>query len=151
MHSNTDLQLIAANGASVALSVDDYQFASGDNWYDSNWLMIAGAVTNSEGTWSFRDPCLLTTEATSLAHWLVRSANRTLEVEPIDFIEPNLAFDRLSFDDEALVLRIEFDLEARPSFADSDTPYVVDLLVHARTCASAGERWLDALGRFPPR
>ena len=151
MHSNTDLHLIAANGASVALSVVDYQFASGDNWYDSNWLMIAGAVTTSKGTCSFRDPCLLTTEATSLGHWLVRSANRTLEVERIDFIEPNIAFDRLGADDETVLLRIEFDLEALPPFADGDCPYVVDLLVPARTCASMVEAWLDALRRFPPR
>ena len=49
MQDNTDLHLLAVNGTAVALSVVDYQFAAGDNWYDSNWLMIAGDVTGGEG------------------------------------------------------------------------------------------------------
>lgn len=151
MRDNTDLQLIAGNGASVALRVVDYQFGAGDDWYDSNWLVIAGDVSCSDGTWSFRDPCLLTTEATSLGHWLVRSADSSLDVERLDFIEPNLAFERLSNADDLVVLRIEFDLEARPPFADADGPYFVDLPVPARTCASAGESWLEAVRRFPSR
>jgi len=70
MHNLRDLHLIAEHSASVAPRVVDYQFGAGDNWFDSNWLVIAGEVSCSDGTWSFRDSCLPTTEATPLGHWL---------------------------------------------------------------------------------
>lgn len=151
MRDNAGLYLTAENGASVALRVVSYQFAEGDNWYDSNWLIVAGEASCSDGAWTFRDPCLLTIEAVSLGRWLVRSADASLDVEPIDFLEPHLGFDRLGIADDLLVLRIAFDLEARPPFAGGDGPYLVDLPLPVRACASAGESWLEALRRFPSR
>ena len=122
-----------------------------DNWYDSNWLVVAGTAQSKNGTWSFRDPCLLTTEATSLGHWIIRAANPSAQMERLEFLEPNLAFERLMIDEGKVVLRVEFDVEARPRFAGYGDLYVVDLPVSASSCISAGKSWLASLEKFPPR
>ncbi|WP_371794058.1 hypothetical protein [Streptomyces sp. NBC_01718] len=63
--------LLSDQANSVEFRPLRYQFAQvGDNSYDDNWLVIAGAVTTAEGSWSFADPCLLTDEARVVTTWL---------------------------------------------------------------------------------
>ncbi|MEU7963987.1 hypothetical protein AB0D09_11045 [Streptomyces sp. NPDC049097] len=60
--------------------------------HDDNWLVITGAVTTPEGSWSFTDPCLLTDEAREVAAWLRGVAAGTVSVsEPAaedDWLSP---------------------------------------------------------------
>src|SRR5688572_23323448 len=95
--------LLSDRASSVALRPVGYQFpvARGDP-YDDHWLVISGAVTTPEATWSFTDPCLLTDEAREVAAWLRAVAAGTVAVTGPDpgggfspdtcFVEPVLAF-----------------------------------------------------------
>jgi len=71
--------------SSVDLRPVRYQFASvrGDS-YDDNWLVIDGTVTTPEGSWSFADPCLLTSEARQVSEWLRAVAAGTVPVTEPD-------------------------------------------------------------------
>ena len=71
-------------------------------WYDLNWLTVAGEVSTPDGSWTFLDPCLLTTDAGRLARWLEEVAAGDVapndpdaegDVDPdLGFVEPNIAF-----------------------------------------------------------
>jgi hypothetical protein len=90
------------NDVLVSLSPAGYEFPDrrmGD-WHDLNWLRIAGKVETPDGSWSFNDPCMLTTEAAQLGAWLREAAdgkvqptraNAAGEIYPsCDFTEPNM-------------------------------------------------------------
>lgn len=100
------MRLDGAEDRSLELTVAGYQFpdigtpgsATGQDGfhYDANWLVIAGHVNDGQHSWTFRDPCLLTTEALELARWLDAAADVSTDLEAADFIEPNLDFRRVS-------------------------------------------------------
>ncbi len=79
------MKLVSADGSSLELAVDGYQFpptdhsALGKDW-DSNWLYVRGSVSLPDGrTHQFRDPCLTTWEARRLLAWLT-AVNRPAEL-----------------------------------------------------------------------
>lgn len=47
-----------------------YQFESGDDIYDLNWLEIQIAADNGKYQWTTTDPALMTTEVSGLIEWL---------------------------------------------------------------------------------
>jgi sugar lactone lactonase YvrE len=108
------MQLRGIDAQSVELHIAGYQFPDlAAVEYDSNWLTIEGQVRHPRGRWSFRDPCLLTSEVSRLATWLDALAQGKPESDEIGFIEPNLSF-RVVRSAAFAVLRVYFELEARP-------------------------------------
>ncbi len=75
--------------SSLELRVTGYQFPDryavgerprGDS-SDANWLVVSGEVrTATGGSWSFRDPSLLTAEVTDLVSWLRQVADGAVSV-----------------------------------------------------------------------
>ena len=77
------MRLISSDGAAVELKPISYEFPTttsdrgGSFDHDANWLIIEGDVQTGDGRkWSFRDPCLLTTDAQQLAEWLEAAASK---------------------------------------------------------------------------
>jgi hypothetical protein len=60
-----------------------------DPKYDSNWLVVAGKVTHSRGSWQFTCACLLTYEAARLASWMDAVADANPRSNTCGFTEPN--------------------------------------------------------------
>ncbi len=145
------VRLTSTNGSFVALTIVHYQFESGLDWYDSNWLVLSGEASDLAGRWSFRDPCLLTTEAQTLGGWLRRAADASLSVDRIDFLEPNLSFERVTTNSKTSTIRVGFDLESRPAGAAEDEVYCVDLCISTEACVEASDDWLRELEHFPER
>ena len=120
------------NEISISLSPIGYQFPDmkvGD-WHDLNWLRIAGKVEAPDGSWSFNDPCMLTTEAARLGEWLREAAdgkvqptapNATGEIYPsCDFTEPNVAFGVEVREAGDVILRVHFSLESAPPWSGDE-------------------------------
>jgi hypothetical protein len=133
------------------LRVAGYQFpdnATAD--YDSNWLVIEGAVRHPRGEWQFRDPSLLTYEVARLADWLETVAAGT-EPEPwCRFIEPNLRFELVG-EGAARVLRISFAIEALPPWAKVGDDVSVEFPVGESEIASAVRSLRQQLRASPQR
>ena len=106
--------VLAGNGSSLRLRITGYQFPDMTDQWDSNWLMIEGAVDLAGRGWRFEDPCLTTIEAYRLADWLDACANGTPKYPYCGFIEPNLQFELI----DPKTLRIAFALEAAPPWSE---------------------------------
>jgi hypothetical protein len=123
------MQFRGTNGQSVELHIAGYQFPDLPTVdYDSNWLRIEGQVSHPQGQWSFQDPCLLTHEVSHLADWLDALADDRTNNDEIGFIEPNLSF-RIVRSPGSAVLRIYFELEARPNWVTTPSAGLGDLWV----------------------
>lgn len=106
--------ILASDESSLRLRLVDYQFPDNvDDEWDSNWLIVDGAVSLTGREWRFRDPCLTTVEAERLADWLDACAQGTAEVPYCDFTEPLLQFHLV----DPQTLRVSFALEAAPPWA----------------------------------
>jgi hypothetical protein len=105
---------LTGNDSSFRMEVVRYQFPENaqDEW-DSNWLIIAGAVRLDGREWQFRDPCLTTFEALQLADWLDACADHRAEKPYCGFTEPNLQFDLV----DPETMRVSFALESAPPWA----------------------------------
>jgi hypothetical protein len=117
-----EMRLASKDGQMFEMRIVGYQFPHLETVeYDSNWLIIAGDVIHPNGSWRFSDPCLLTYEGKRLASWMESIA----EGEPVEsicgFIEPNLQF-RAVLGVDLRVLRVYFELEARPKWAPKRAP-----------------------------
>ena len=149
------MKLAGRDGQSLELRILGYQFPHLETEeYDSNWLVVAGKVTHSRGSWQFTNPCLLTYEAERLASWMDRIADANLPCDTCGFIEPNLEFRALLSIDRP-VLRVYFDLEARPSWASSVCAGTEDLWVEfpieELDLKSATRQWRTELTTYPQR
>ena len=51
------------------LDIVGYQFPDAHDYWDSNWLTVAGIAKHPKGSWQFTDPCLTTFELDQLALW----------------------------------------------------------------------------------
>ncbi|WFU82316.1 hypothetical protein QA645_06110 [Bradyrhizobium sp. CIAT3101] len=113
------MKLVGRDGQFLELRILGYEFPHLKTAeYDSNWLIVAGEVGHSRGTWQFTHPCLLTYEAARLASWMDSVADINPCSDTCGFTEPNLEF-RALLSLEHPVLRVYFELEARPSWASS--------------------------------
>jgi hypothetical protein len=160
--------LLSDHATSVELGPLRYEFpvVRGDV-HDDNWLVITGAVTTPEGSWSFTDPCLLTGEAREVAAWLRGVAAGTVAVsEPAAedewlspdtwFIEPVLAFSLADRREDGVVIRVHLSLEAAPPWQQGDNrtdiyQYFVKVRVDTAALLDAADRWDLALASFPNR
>ncbi|MFT4076566.1 MAG: hypothetical protein QM647_13665 [Asticcacaulis sp.] len=142
---------LLANGESwLGLKIVGYQFPNEiRDAYDSNWLMVLGHAGIDGRSWSFTDPCLLTTEVEALADWLVAVASGAASSQDCGFIEPNLYFKRSSPN----TIHVSFSLESRPPWAekgDFETEYGFEVPVGPSFLTMA-ERLRHQLEVFPKR
>ena len=154
---------------SVELRPLRYQFAAAQgNRYDDNWLVIGGAVTTPEGSWSFADPSLLTHEARQVAAWLRGVAAGTVTVTRPDaeglahlnaavgVHEPVLAFSLAGRSEAGAVIRVHLSLEAAPPWKQGDDraaiyQYFAEVRVDTAALLHAADQWDLALASFPTR
>jgi hypothetical protein len=81
-------------GHHLELSPIAYQFTSGDNEYDLNWLEIRMAADNGKVRWTTTDPALLNWEVTRLIAWLRKLADKDGTIKPFwKATEPCLEFE----------------------------------------------------------
>lgn len=121
--------------------------------HDANWLVIAVTASDGDRNWSFRHPCLLTTELQSLAAWFDAIADGNVDTDEIHFIEPNLAFRKVSDQRTGITIRVSFELEARPPWRREDDwgSVWLEFPVTSQTLTAAADDVRDDLKRFPER
>jgi len=123
------MKLIGKNGSSIELSVVGYQFPELENEeYDSNWLNVHISVTHPKGSWASSDPSLLTYELRELGLWLEAISEKPNEPSELSFVEPNLSLRYLT-SEPGRVLRVYFELESRPNWAETDGAGMEDLWI----------------------
>lgn len=159
------MEVRATNGESVSLTVISYQFPNETSEYwDSNWLIIAGTIRAGNRRWIFRDACLTASEAPGISAWLRSVAADEIEPSTLDpelgwspsltFLEPNLAFSVAPAD--RLVVRVHFSLEsAPPEFTFEQRvdiwQFLVDLPITSAALISAADEWDNELRAFQVR
>jgi hypothetical protein len=119
---------LVGNGTVVSLAPVGYEFPSGVERWDANWVIVNGSVTIPQGSWSFRDACLTTFEAKEVSTWLRAVAQGAVELASPDdeglltpsltFTEPNLAFSLAKRTDDAVELRVHLSHESAPPWLD---------------------------------
>ncbi len=146
------MKLASKDGRSIVeLQILGYQFPYLETKeYDSNWLIVAGNVMHQSGSWQFTDPCLLTYEAEQLASWMDLVADTELPSGSCDFTEPTLEFRTLLNIDRP-VLRVYFDLKARPSWATKVEEIFVEFAIEDIDRRSIGQQWRTELSAYPQR
>ena len=82
------------------------------------WLVVIGEIHDGTREWRFEDPCLTPKDVRRLAEWLRRVADGKTNRTEIDFLEPNLAFEAVGHSGSSVVIRVAFELEARPPWND---------------------------------
>jgi hypothetical protein len=149
------MKLASKDGHLFEMRILQYQFPHMETEdYDSNWLIIEGEVIHPKGSWHFRDPCLLTYEAERLASWMDAVAGGKPLPAICDFMEPTLEF-RAIFSAQRPVLRVYFELEARPEWASNERPGKEDIWVEfpfeELNLRSIAREWRGELSAYPQR
>ncbi len=136
--------------SSFDMKVMGYQFPDlANEQYDSDWLNIKIDVSIPMGSWTSTDPSLLTWEVADLAKWLESIAEgRSVDAEE-SFMEPNLRFELIEAGQKKL--RIYFELESKPSWAQEDDTLWADFEVDADDLRKAATSLREDLMRFPTR
>ncbi|SMX88720.1 hypothetical protein [Brevibacterium antiquum] len=130
------------------------QPADAASW-DSNWLVIEGAVQASDGKrWSFQDPSLTTWEVGRLSDWLQQIAEvATTATAPVEeasaaespdvderapkwltFTEPNLSFAVGKQSESQVELLIGLSHEAAAPSIDPESPKRTQVAIVTRAC-----------------
>ena len=165
------MRLISDDGASIDLSIVDYQFPSApagrqpgdiEDW-DANWLMIRGAVHTADGLeWDFTEPCLTTREAAEL-HLFLRQiaapdvsgvADRRHQELTLEFTEPELAFTSadVESDPRTVEVRLSYGAAPRLSLRQPDVDgTTVSVRMSSRAWRSAAHAWATELMAYPQR
>lgn len=160
---NARFMRLGANGGDVLdLSIVGYQFPDDDNPHKRySWHMIQGRADTGSETWAFRWQALTCDEGPHLAAWLreVARVSALGEATPAEgpgrafFTEPNLAFEVASYLRDAIVIKVELDLEFRaPSnkpnhFAGH--PSILHISTSAAQLAAAASDWESDLRQYP--
>jgi len=157
---------LVGNGSAVALDPVDYQFPSGKNRWDANWVVIAGSATSPDGSWSFRDAALTTFEAKHVSPWLRSVAlGAVAVVSPDDqgflsptltFTEPNLAFSVAGRTHDSVELRVHLSHDFAPTWLDIDErlnmwQFYVTLPMQPSDLVKAADVWDEDWRAFPER
>ena len=147
------MKLQNSNGEWFELTFMGYQFpGTTDNNWDANWLVVEGRISLSRCSWSFKDPCLLVSEAIELADWMTKLSEGSFEENQIGFVEPNLKFEVLNYGWEKTAVRVHFSHEAKPQmwrYTDADCWFEAE--VDPTCLAEAAESLRSDLLRFPVR
>lgn len=149
-------------GDVLELSIDGYQFPEAEDLSRRySWHMVRGRARAAAETWDFRWPALTCTESPRLAAWLraVADASAGCRTTPTPvpartrFIEPNLAFDIESCQDDLAVIRVELDLEFRAPANRADHyaghPNLLQISLSPQQLIDAAAAWEDDLVRYP--
>jgi hypothetical protein len=147
------VRLEAGPDLGLDLDVVGYQFATAEDRFDRNWLVIRGLARWDDLEWTFQSSCLLTDEARELGHWLRHTTDLAAHVEELTFLEPNLWFDVAERDEATVRLKIGLDYESRPPAAlvARDVPVTLDLPMSTTALQDASDVWLQALAEYPER
>jgi hypothetical protein len=148
------LTFIGYNNARLEFDIVGYQFPNADlDGWDSEWLIVAGAVSCDRGKWKFRDPCLTTFELQALAEWLRSRTDKGSSTE-IGFTEPNLSFARTGAGTTE-ELTISFAQESAPPWATEQEKYgngfSLGFPIALNDCAAWADSIDKILERFPVR
>ena len=137
-------------GARLELSLVGYQFPEiEDDRWDANWLVVRIAAIDDPDSWTAEDPCLLTWEVDALADWLDAVAAASSPVARLEFVEPNLVFERI--EENGAGVRVWFDLEFRPSGISEDEDLLIDFPVTPDALRAAAASLRAQRERFPVR
>jgi hypothetical protein len=142
---------LAVGDIAFELQIVGYQFPDeATAGYDSNWLLIEGAVHHPRGAWRFHDASLLTYEVAKLADWLEATAEGT-EPEPwCAFVEPNLSFEIVG-DGVDRAIRLFFAIEALPPWAKRGEEVYIDFPLRELDLLAAVASLRRQLLEFPQR
>lgn len=149
------MKLSEGKNTEFELEIAGYQFPHLKNEpYDSDWLNITICVKHSSGSWTKTDPSLLTYEVEWLIEWLEAIAEGQAVESDICFTEPNLRFQLL--DENEKKVRIYFELEYRPSWAESkfnedEDEIWVEFSITPGILKKAAESLRTQLRKFPTR
>ena len=112
------------------LNIVNYEFpkAKNEKW-DADWLNIKIKVKSSKGSWKATDSMLLTWEIDWLIKWLEDIFTNVEKEKELDFMEPSLKFVKIKETRNKAFIRIYFELEARPKWAESNIAGKEDLWV----------------------
>jgi len=152
------VRLTSTTGSEFALKIEGYQFsARGIDRYDDNWLQISIEVKSPQGEWNARGPYLLQWEADRLATWLEGMSKvapipgNLAFTEDLSFNEPNLRFELRERTGESSTLRLHFEIEFRPPWADKDGESYLDLSLSSDDLLNAARTMRAELREFPAR
>jgi hypothetical protein len=141
------MRLKGESGRAFELVISGYEHPDvTEDWWDSNWLVVAGQVSGGDETWRFVDPCVTTFELAGLADWLEELDARPTELR---FTEPDLAFGYVPW--PAPTLQVRFAREAAPPSAAGSEGVTVEFPLspgHGRAVAAELRR---ALADYPIR
>ncbi|WP_193081678.1 WapI family immunity protein [Brevibacterium aurantiacum] len=169
---NTKLDLRIAGYQWPNQETED-QPADAASW-DSNWLVVEGAVRAGDGTrWSFQDPSLTTWEVSRLSDWLQQiaevastspvpieeaSAAERPEVDEhvpkcLTFTEPNLSFavDKQSESQVELLIGLSHEAAAPPIDPESPKRSQVAIVTSRQQIQDAAVALRDQLTAYPAR
>ncbi|WP_047451725.1 hypothetical protein [Alistipes sp. ZOR0009] len=139
---------------SVEFRITNYQYPEiKEGGWDGNWLNVYLKVKSNCGNWQTVDPSLTTWEVQGLIKWFeTLSKNERLEHLEKNFTEPNLSFELLDNQNNALkTFRIKFDLESRPESASDDKQYYVDCIADNEELHRIMNDLRIELERYPER
>jgi hypothetical protein len=152
--------LKSLDGSEFEATIAGYEFPAGaQNKWDANWLLIAMRVQSPLGAGSCVDPCLTTWDAERLIAWLEAQAQGAPAEPEKGFIEPNLDFEVLRVEGEALTMRVHFILERGAFWKPADGQRhrrskwrsAVDLEITRADVQAAADALRDDLRTFPVR
>jgi hypothetical protein len=154
-------------GTKVELNVGGYQFpekqAQGPGFdHDANWLRVQGHVFDGVQSWSFDDPCLMTTEVAELAAWLrgvesdpVAAGARIGRSDDVWFVEPNVSARLETWTNDTVTIVWFFSQESSPPGAADEVRYgegqPVKTTVVLGSLSAWIEDWEAQLDSFPRR
>lgn len=172
MRSYPDSVRLHDETTELELRIAGYQFAlqetadgPADASWDSNWLVVEGAVRASDGTqWTFRDPCLTTWEVAKLSDWLQQTvaeattatANTDADgevAEWLTFTEPNLSFAVVSLSESQAELTIVLSHEAAAPPLEPQLPKrsEISIVTSKREIQNAAIEMREQLSAYPVR
>lgn len=154
---------LGANGGGVLdLSIVGYQFPDADDPQKRHsWHMVQGRADTGPEAWDFRWQALTCDEGPKLAAWLreVATVSALGGTTPAEgpgrmlFTEPNLAFEVASYVRDAIVIKVELDLEFRaPSNKPNHYaghPNILHIDTSAVQLVTAAADWESDLLQYP--
>jgi hypothetical protein len=119
--------------------------------FDSNWLLIRTTATTPEGTWTVKEPSLLTSEIQELIDWFDSIATPT--VDPIlRFTEPNISFYLTASPTSQPTLHVHLAAESRPPWSrNTSQDTILTFPLSELDPAAVTQSLRSQLAQFPPR
>lgn len=121
--------LLTGNNIIFELNIVNYEFPKADTSWDADWLNIEIIIKSNKRSWKATQPMLLTWEIKLLIKWLEEIAINKGNLKELYFVEPNLKFIKLNKTKDNALIRVYFELEACPKWAESNMAGEEDLWV----------------------